>query len=223
MPYGWHIPTIRHNEIRNLTASLVTEVCHNVAIEPLLQPLSGELFSHRSANTQPNTHQDICVRGFWSAGQDAIFDIRVFHPNASSNHSKITAAAYRKHETAKKREYAKRIREVENSLFHPTRFLNHACVCMCVHVRACMRAYECVPECVFVYTHTQAHTHARTSMNTHTQALTDSRTHTYTRTNTPTQTLSRKNTHTRTHTRKYTHTHKHTCKHTQKEAQTRTN
>ena len=37
------IPNIRHNEIRDLTASLVTEVCHNVSIEPLLQPLSGRV------------------------------------------------------------------------------------------------------------------------------------------------------------------------------------
>ena len=116
------IPTIRHNEIRDLTASLVTEVCHNVAIEPLLQPLSGELLSHRSANTQPNARQDIRARGFWSAGQDAYFDIRVFHPNASSNRSTTTAAAYRKYETAKKREYAQRIREVEHGVFTPLVF-----------------------------------------------------------------------------------------------------
>ena len=29
-------PTIRHNEIRDMTASLLTEVCHNVATEPPL-------------------------------------------------------------------------------------------------------------------------------------------------------------------------------------------
>ena len=29
-------PTIRHNEIRDITASLLTEVCHNVATEPCL-------------------------------------------------------------------------------------------------------------------------------------------------------------------------------------------
>ncbi len=28
-------PTIRHNEIRDITASLLTEVCHNVATEPM--------------------------------------------------------------------------------------------------------------------------------------------------------------------------------------------
>ena len=37
-------PTIRHNEIRDITASLLTEVCHNVATEPCLQSLSGETF-----------------------------------------------------------------------------------------------------------------------------------------------------------------------------------
>ena len=35
-------PTLRHNEIRDMTASLLTEVCSNVATEPYLQPLSGE-------------------------------------------------------------------------------------------------------------------------------------------------------------------------------------
>ena len=31
-------PTIRHNQLRNMTASLLTEVCHDVEIEPHLQP-----------------------------------------------------------------------------------------------------------------------------------------------------------------------------------------
>ena len=35
-------PTIRHNELRDITASLLSDVCHNVATEPRLQPLSGE-------------------------------------------------------------------------------------------------------------------------------------------------------------------------------------
>ena len=45
-------PTIRHNEIRDLTASLLTEVCPNVVIEPHLQPLSGESFRLASTNTE---------------------------------------------------------------------------------------------------------------------------------------------------------------------------
>ena len=34
----------RHNEIRDLTANLISEVCSDVQIEPKLQPLSGEQF-----------------------------------------------------------------------------------------------------------------------------------------------------------------------------------
>ena len=33
------LPSIRHNEIRDLTAKLLTEVCHKMATEPTLQPL----------------------------------------------------------------------------------------------------------------------------------------------------------------------------------------
>ena len=38
-------PTLHHNEIRDLTASLLSEVCHSVAIEHSLQPLNGERLS----------------------------------------------------------------------------------------------------------------------------------------------------------------------------------
>ena len=31
-------PSLRHNEIRDVTASLLSEVCNNVATEPHLQP-----------------------------------------------------------------------------------------------------------------------------------------------------------------------------------------
>ena len=43
-------PTIRHNEIRDTTAYLLTEVCSSVATEPNLQPLSGETLHLASAN-----------------------------------------------------------------------------------------------------------------------------------------------------------------------------
>ena len=52
------IPTIRHNEIRDMTANLLTEICHNVATEPLLQPLTN---AHRTANTDANARLDIRV------------------------------------------------------------------------------------------------------------------------------------------------------------------
>ena len=115
-------PTIRHNEIRDITGSLLTEVCRNVAIEPPLQPLSGETLEARSANTDDGARLDIRARGFWNAAQDAFFDVRVFYPNASSNRSTATSSAYRRHEQAKKRQYGQRVREMEHGVFTPLVF-----------------------------------------------------------------------------------------------------
>ena len=115
-------PTIRHNEIRDITASLLTEVCHNVATEPLMQPLTGETLALRSANTEDGARLDIRARGFWNRSQDAFFDVRVFHPNAPSNRSTNILSAYRKHELLKKREYGQRVRDVEHGVFTPIVF-----------------------------------------------------------------------------------------------------
>ena len=93
-------PTIRHNEIRDLTASQLTEVCPNVAIEP---HLSRETFRLASANTDDGARVDVRARGFWNACQDGFFHVRVFHPNAPSNSSRSLSAAYKKDEDEKKR------------------------------------------------------------------------------------------------------------------------
>ena len=87
-------PTIRHNEIRDITTTLLTEVFSNVNTELTLPPLE-------------------LTGGFWNALQYAFFDIKVFYPNASSNHSNDPLAAYREHEQAKKCEYGQRIGEIE--------------------------------------------------------------------------------------------------------------
>ena len=110
---------IRHNEIRDITASLLTEVCHNVATEPALQPLTGEKMITRTANSDEGTRLDIRARGFWKRAQDAFFDVKVFYPNASSNRSSEPSSAYRRHERAKKREYGQRVREIERGVFTP--------------------------------------------------------------------------------------------------------
>ena len=112
-------PTIRHNEIRDITASLLTEVCSNVATEPHLQPLSGETFRLASANTDDGARLDIRARGFWRVCQDAFFDVRVFHPNAPSNSSRSLNAIYKKHEDEKKRKYGQRIIEIEQGVLTP--------------------------------------------------------------------------------------------------------
>ena len=50
---------IRHNEIRDITADLLKEVCHCVGTEPSLQPVTGEHFEHRSANGEDGARLDI--------------------------------------------------------------------------------------------------------------------------------------------------------------------
>ena len=47
------LPSLHHNEIRNLTACLLTEVCHQVQVEPELQPVSNpNTLSHATVNSQ---------------------------------------------------------------------------------------------------------------------------------------------------------------------------
>ena len=115
-------PTIRHNEVRDLTASLLSTVCHNVVTEPHLQPLSGESMRLRSTITTDEARLDIRARGFWSVAQDAYFDVRVFHPNASSNSSGSLSSVYKRHEDIKKRAYGQRVREIEHGVFTPLVF-----------------------------------------------------------------------------------------------------
>jgi hypothetical protein len=112
-------PTLRHNEIRDLSANLLKEVCTNTCIEPALQPLNGETFRLATANTEDGARVDIRASGFWCTAQEAFFDVRVFHPNAPSYRSKSLGALYKQHENAKKREYSARIREVERGVFTP--------------------------------------------------------------------------------------------------------
>ena len=61
--------TLRHNNVRNLTANMLKEVCSDVAIEPPLIELTGENFKLRSTKTGDESRTDICARGFWIKGQ----------------------------------------------------------------------------------------------------------------------------------------------------------
>ena len=62
-PKGGFI-TIRHNEIHDLTANLLTEVCYEVQVEPRLQPIFGEQFQQASLNIEDRTYLDIAMNGF---------------------------------------------------------------------------------------------------------------------------------------------------------------
>ena len=52
-------PSIRHNELRDITATLLTEVSNNVGIEPVLQKLSGEHLTQKTSISSDDARLDI--------------------------------------------------------------------------------------------------------------------------------------------------------------------
>ena len=68
-------PTLRHNELRDLTAKWMSEVCHNVGTEPPLQSLymSGESLQQKSVNKEDGARIDVVADNFWGSGKRAFF------------------------------------------------------------------------------------------------------------------------------------------------------
>ena len=94
-----------------------------MAVEPAPQPITGETFQRRSTSTDSGARLDIRARGFWEGRlESAFFDVRIFKPNAPSNHTPSCAANYCCHEKAKRNMYEERIREVEHASFTPLVF-----------------------------------------------------------------------------------------------------
>ena len=99
-------PSVRHNEVRDVTAHLLKKVTHNVAIKPTLQPVTGERFQHCTANSDAQARLDVSTNGIWGGRfQRTFIDVRVFNPHASSNRSSTLIATYVKHEKEERRSY----------------------------------------------------------------------------------------------------------------------
>ena len=96
---------MRHNEIRDVTATLLQEVTTSVEVEPILQLITGKRMNCRSAKADDNYGLDVKYRGFWSSFQDAFFDVRVFNPLALSHQSSTIQAIYKSQEQEKNRAY----------------------------------------------------------------------------------------------------------------------
>ena len=86
---------MRHNEVRDITATLLTEVCH----EPHLQSLLGESLSHRSAITEDGARR---MSQFMDSGVE---DLKRQPYSAQSNHHGPLSSVYRNHEQEKRRLY----------------------------------------------------------------------------------------------------------------------
>ena len=115
-------PSIRHNEICDVTAGLLKRVSTNVSVEPHLEPLTGEQLHLRSAIRADQARLDVAANGVWGGRFERTFvDIWVFNPFAQSNQSSLPAT-YVRHENIKKRAYEQRLLEVEHASFVPAVF-----------------------------------------------------------------------------------------------------
>lgn len=113
---------MRHNDPADIIASCLKEIHNDVEVEPLLQPLSGEVLQGRSAIKEDDARSDIRARGFWTQSQNAFFDVKVFYPHASSLQSKKLSSVFKSCEQEKKRQYNERILQVEHGSFTPLIF-----------------------------------------------------------------------------------------------------
>ena len=98
--------SLRHNEIRDLTANLLTEVCNDVKVETELQDITTETMTGYTANTTDGARLDIATNGVWGGRQERVFmNVRVFNPLAPSNKQMSLNKCFLKHEKEKKRAY----------------------------------------------------------------------------------------------------------------------
>ena len=74
--------SVRHNDLRDLTANMLSEVCKDVEIGPKLTPLTGEDLGSRTTNTTNEVRLDIRADGVGERVQQVFLDLRVSDPNA---------------------------------------------------------------------------------------------------------------------------------------------
>ena len=96
--------TLRHNELRDITASLLKEVCHDVKTEPTLVEVNGEVLQERTANVKREARLDISALSFWTPGQRVFFDVRVFNLHAQRYRFSELKRCFQINEKEKKRQ-----------------------------------------------------------------------------------------------------------------------
>ena len=108
-------PSIRRNEIRDLTANMLTEVCSDVCVTTNHRRTA---YTGASSNIQDGAPLDIAANRFWGGRYErTVFDVRIFDPCARSNCQTSLVTCYGKHENIKKCAYEQRVREKEHASF----------------------------------------------------------------------------------------------------------
>ena len=120
---GREFIALRHNEVREITAALLSDVCKDVELEPSFLALNGDEQTMRKiAKMNDEIRLDICATSFWGSGQKAFFDVRFFEPIAQRYSKQTLKQGYSMNKTEKKRHYNTRIMEVDQGSFMPLVF-----------------------------------------------------------------------------------------------------
>ena len=83
-PKGGYVH-MRHNELRDSFANLLSDVCHDFVIEPHLQPLQGEIFNLKSTTTDDDASLDIKANRPWELRfNKTYFDVKTLNSLAIS-------------------------------------------------------------------------------------------------------------------------------------------
>ena len=78
--------SMRHNVLRDVEAALLTRVCTDVKVEPMLLPTNEE---RTAGNTALGARLDISARGIWSRCEKNIHGCPHHPPNSTVAHQKV--------------------------------------------------------------------------------------------------------------------------------------
>ena len=116
----WRLSYNKTQCVEGLYCQNNVRVCHDV---PQLQPLTGESFTHSTANTADTVCLDISALRFWdNRYQRAFFDVRVFNPIALCNRKLQIPSAHQGQGREKKGQYKQMVDEIELASFTPLVF-----------------------------------------------------------------------------------------------------
>ena len=105
-----------------MTTKHLSEVCHDVQVEPTLLLLTRERMEHRAAIENNEARLDIRARVFWIRRPQTFLDIRVFDPNACRYSNSSLSQCYTTNDKEKKRNYNQCIMQVKQGTFSPLVF-----------------------------------------------------------------------------------------------------
>lgn len=111
---------MRHNNLRDLEAFILKEVCKDVRTEPGLLPVGNAEVNSR--NLEEKSRPDVSAVGVWGPNERTFLDVRVIHLNSDSYADQTPEQVYQEKEREKKRAYNDRILQVEKGSFSPLTF-----------------------------------------------------------------------------------------------------